>query len=138
MSISDPLIIDDVAPRERPTKIGGVDHVIVEAPASVIRQYRNLIIRQSEYGPDGSIKRILDDQGIGEFLVSECLYALNNGTRTKVSRDVIDKMRNPVVQQLYEACRELAQIGEYAPKTEEEIKAEQESLKNSPPATQAS
>jgi hypothetical protein len=132
------LEFDSPLPREKQVRIGSEDYVLLEGTAAVVKDHRNAMGNAAELNDEGKVKRIKGFAEIRIKLVVECIRKVENGERKRVSQAVVESWPSRIVEACYDACEELTGIGEHAPKTEADLKAEAEALKNSQAAAASS
>lgn len=116
------LVIDTIAPKEKPVKIGGQDYVIVEANGRASAEHRNLIMDNAVW-KDGQIQSIRQIASAEIKLLSHTLLKCETDEaglpiRTPVPAEVIGSWPGKVITKLFEAAKKLSGLDE-TPKNQE-------------------
>jgi hypothetical protein len=130
---SEPIVWDDLTPREVPVKLGGDDYVLVEATAEEAKAWRannmqSLQMEETGKGKNRKSKsafnsRIADSHIL---LVSLCLRKIEGGVRLRVPADKIRTWRNPVVEELFKRAQQISELDE-----EDDDESDEDHAKNS-------
>lgn len=114
---SEPIVWEDLTPREAPVKIAKEDYVLVEATAAEAKAWRANFMQSIRMRDTGGKKReststfdarIADSHVI---LVSICLRKIElDGTRSRVPMDKISGWPNPLVETLFKRAELLSNL----------------------------
>ena len=103
----------DITAREETFKIGGIDHVMVEATGAAAIKYRSAILAGAEMSfndKDGtrSVKRLSGVGQVESLLVSLCLFEIKEDKRVPVPQSRIEGWPDRVQKDLFARAKRLS------------------------------
>jgi hypothetical protein len=104
------VVLEDDDPQEIPYTIRGKDYVLVEADGGAYRAYENARLGGMRWDGEGNVSRNEAAAECEFVLVQRCLFLVEQGRRSPVTREFVEGLKANWIKRLYKDAREISHL----------------------------